>query len=99
MQFQHMCAICGRAEAETVVNMRSHRGFWIIAFQHWTQTLVGCVSCVRRELLRDSGMTFVSILFSPFVLVPIVVFDWVRVIRLLTLGPNPRAIERYYAAR
>jgi len=57
------CPFCQRRRVETTVTEDSVRGFIIIT-QRRTRTLIGCIPCLRRELLKEVARSLLLGWFS-----------------------------------
>lgn len=64
----YKCPYCNTNHLETSAKLPFVRGF-VLAVQHGHKTIVGCRSCVRTELLKETGKSALIGWFSPTALI------------------------------
>jgi tellurite resistance protein len=87
------CPICGTRPCETSAKAVWVRGF-LLAYQISRKQLIGCVQCVRGELLKEAGMSAILGWFSITAIFINPVLIVYNLIRSLTVRENPEAVAR-----
>lgn len=87
------CPYCQQSRVEATARTAWVRGF-LLAYQTNRQTLVGCVPCVRRELLMQAGKSALLGWFSitAFITNPFLILY--NLARGVSVRANPRAVAR-----
>lgn len=62
------CPYCGRSGLESAATLPYVRGY-VLAFRFGSKKIVGCLSCVRKQLLKETGHSALVGWFSPSALV------------------------------
>jgi len=88
------CPMCHGRPCEAVAQFPIIRGF-LLWFQKGQATVVGCVPCVRRELILEVPRSLGRILLLPpaWLAVPVFWFP-ILLIRAAMLEPEPEGVAR-----
>jgi hypothetical protein len=89
----YKCPYCRVGYLETAARLPYVRGF-LLAVQHGHKQLVGCKSCVRSELLKESGKSALIGWFSPTALILNPIFIVYGVGRSLFVRTNLDAVRK-----
>ncbi len=89
----YMCPYCGKNELETTKTAPFIRGF-LIAYRLGYKTLLGCRSCVRKEIFKEVGLSslvgwfsITALLINPFLLL-------YNIIQGIFVFPNPDKVNK-----
>ncbi len=89
----YKCPYCRDNYLETTAKLPYVRGF-LLAYQHGHKQLVGCRSCVRTELLKETGKSALIGWFSPTALVLNPLFILYGIGRSLFVRTNLEAVRK-----
>lgn len=71
----HSCPYCGDKNIETIATAPYVRGF-LLAYQMGYKSFIGCVSCVRKKLFGEAGLSalvgwfsITSLIINPFLII------------------------------
>ncbi len=95
MSKHYPCPICNAAPATTSANCPSVRGF-LIAWQTRNRTVIGCPTCVRKELAKEAGTSALVGWFSPTALFLNPILIAYNLVRIPFIKDNPERLARTY---
>lgn len=87
------CPLCSRSSCEATAKAVWVRGF-LIMYQISRRQLIGCVDCVRRELLKEAGKSAILGWFSITSIFINPVLILYNLIRAVAISPNKEAVAR-----
>lgn len=87
------CPYCKERSIETAAKAHYARGF-LLAYQQGYRQLLGCASCVGKELRREAGRSLLYGWFSPRALILTVAFVPWNMIRSVTVKADRGAVEK-----
>lgn len=89
------CLMCRRRPCEVVAPIFVIKGF-LIFYQKGSETIVGCVPCVRKELLWEIPRSLKRIILFPpaWLAMPVLSFP-ILLIRAAMLKPAPDEVVRF----
>lgn len=88
----HKCPYCQANPIKTVATAPFVRGM-IIVFQYGSKSFIGCVSCVRKELLKEVGKSAFIGWFSPKALISNPFVMVYNLIQASTISAKPEKVR------
>ena len=86
------CPYCNQCELETVATAPYVRGL-LVAYQIGSKSFIGCVSCVRKKVLGEAGL---SLLIGWFSITAVIINPFLilyNLVRGFTVGENKSAVK------
>lgn len=91
-EIDYPCPYCNRRNLAARATLPYVRGY-VLAYAVGAKRAVGCVSCVRAEVYKQSGLSLLIGWFSPVALVLNPLFISYGLVRGLFVFPNPAAVR------
>lgn len=93
VQEQYPCPYCNNGPLETTATAPYVRGL-LVAYLIGTKTYIGCVSCVRKKVLGEAGLSMLIGWFSLYALFinPCLIFY--NLVRGILVGKNPNSVAK-----
>lgn len=85
------CPMCQQGPVEATATVAWIRGF-VLAYQFSRKTVIGCVPCVRKQLLAEAGKSALLGWFSISALIANPFLITYNLIRAATVSPNQQAV-------
>jgi hypothetical protein len=89
----YACPHCRQRELNCQITVPFIRGF-LLAYQTGTKRFLGCVSCVRMQLLKEAGLSALIGWFSISAVIVNPLFITYGILRATFLWANPDAVNK-----
>jgi uncharacterized tellurite resistance protein B-like protein len=90
----YLCPYCQKNYLQSVATLPYVRGF-LLAVQHGRKKLVGCRSCVRTQVYKETGISALIGWFSPTALFLNPIFIVYGLARGAFVSTNPEAVRQF----
>jgi uncharacterized tellurite resistance protein B-like protein len=90
------CPYCEERSLETVATVPYVRGF-VVAYQVGSKKMIGCTSCVRKQIYKEAGLSSLIGWFSVTAVFLNPLFISYGLVRGIFVGKNPQAVRQQLA--